>query len=637
MHFRTIYLLLLLSAPAIAQPVLTITDARKANPVAPYVYFREDFTHKLTYEQVARFPLDSFQRVSTTDVLQLGYRRGTVWMRFSIQNQTSDELFLISSFRYHVQWDVFVQYSTGRQTNSRSGLDAPAAHKTVFINPPVIPLGKHPQTVFIQLRAGNAYGEYLHIGNLEQAITYLRQTTRWQSLALGVFLLAFVYAFAFFIRLRTPLLGWYTLLLFSIIWFYLEYYDFLSDYTHENIWNKYVHISSSFVYELCWALFHVKFLNLRHYSPTLYWAIIGLTASFWINLFISKTSLLLTGTKFSPLYQFLNWLGIDWGGHILIVLLLMLIALIYVCTKNFWAVFLYAVAFSISLVGMIVSMFALYDITWLPYLPYNNLFVPATLIEVVMLGYILAEQHRRQQNQTQQQLITQLQENLRQRDQLLHIRDEIARDLNDEVGATLTAIATSTKLVQKKINGQQPDIIPILQQIQTDSRQTILSLRETVWALNPDNDGPDKLLERLRAVAHQLLAPAGIALTFVNEVALSELPDFSMAQRRNLYLVVKEALHNIVKHAQATRADVLIDQQGNELQLRIADNGQGFELGKGGEGNGLKNFQKRALEGSFAVTVQSELGEGTVVEVRVPISSPIQTNHSLHHDNHRPV
>ena len=118
-----ILFLFLLSAPAISQPVLTITDARKPNPVAPYVYFLEDFTHKLTYEQVARFPLDSFQPLQRNDVVQFGYRKETIWMRFSVHNRTNDELYLISSFRHHIQWDVFIQDQQSRQMTSRSGLD----------------------------------------------------------------------------------------------------------------------------------------------------------------------------------------------------------------------------------------------------------------------------------------------------------------------------------------------------------------------------------------------------------------------------------------------------------------------------------------------------------------------------------
>ena len=274
-----------------------------------------------------------------------------------------------------------------------------------------------------------------------------------------------------------------------------------------------------------------------------------------------------------------------------------------------------------SLVSMIISLFAVYDIKWLPHYPYNNMFVPGTLIEIVILGYILGEranEHRRQQVQTQQQLIDQLQENLRQKAKLLQIRDEIARDLHDEMGATLTSIAISTKLAQKKINGQQPEITPILEQIQTDSEETIHSLRNTVWALNPDNDAPEKLIERMRAAGFQLLANQGISFDFESNLAPDALPSFSMEQRRNVYFVFREAIHNVAKHAQATRVAVRIFRQSGEWHIRIADNGIGFEPMQTSDGNGLTNFQKRATEGGFMVNVCSEAGKGTTVEMRIP-------------------
>jgi signal transduction histidine kinase len=244
------------------------------------------------------------------------------------------------------------------------------------------------------------------------------------------------------------------------------------------------------------------------------------------------------------------------------------------------------------------------------------------LLEIAIIGYALAERaskHRKQQNQTQQQLIAQLQENLRQRDKLLHIRDEIARDLHDEVGATLTSIAISTKLVQKKVGSELSDINPILAQIKADSEDTIHSIRDTVWALNPDNDAPGKFLERLRLVAIQMLANQGITLTFDSEVELESLPPFSMEQRRNLYLVYKEVLHNIAKHAQASKVSIQIRYLEGNLQITVSDNGQGFDPAAQTDGNGLINFQKRAKEGGFTLQVRSEAGTGTSICMQVPI------------------
>jgi signal transduction histidine kinase len=619
-------LLIGLSTLVWSQPVLTITNARQPNPVAPYGYFLEDFTHKLTYDQVSRFPLDSFQTINRKEVVQLAYRAGTIWMRFAISNSTNKELFLISSYRRYKQLDVFILDDYAQQTHIRSGYDLPIDSQLIPVNPPVISLGRHPRQVHLKILTIDAYGDYLHIGDLSQAFVYKQKTIRWQNLALGAFLIAFLFALVFFIRLRDPLIGWYAVLMFSLVLFYIDFYDLLSGFLNYSLWRQYV--PTAFIYLSCWALFHIKFLNLHHYSKTLYWLIIGINCVYWIDWPISMLVTELTGSYYSLLYKLLYWMGIDWGGYIQIVLFLLLVSLIYVSFKTRQNIFLYTIAFLISLVAMIISMFALYGLGWLPSVPYNNMFVPGTLIEIVMLGYILGEranQHRKQQNQTQQQLIEQLQENLHQKNELLQIRDEIARDLHDEVGATLTAIAISTKLVQKKVGPERTEVTPILEQIQINSQDTIHSLRDTVWALNPDNDAPEKLIERMRAVGLQLLTAQGIGFLFECDVPDQDLPVLSMEQRRHIYFVFREALHNIVKHGQATCTVVIITRRGNEMNIRITDNGIGFEPTFTGEGNGLKNFRKRACEGNFQVMVCSVVGRGTTVEMQIPVRETSRT------------
>jgi signal transduction histidine kinase len=618
MRYFLLILLLGLWLPAPGQPVLTITNARKANPIATYARYLVDTSHKLTYEQVAQFPSDSFQGFNHPEVVQLGYPQGSVWIKFSVENHTQADLYLISSFTPFKQLDVFVEDNRRNSRHVQAGQDRPFFAQAIPTATPVILLGATPQTVYMRILVqGHGYGDYLHLGDVGQAIRYNRDNSRWQALALGVYLVVFVFGLVLFVRLKESLIGWYTLLMASIILFYVEFYGYIDDYSSFGYLQW-----PAFLYQSCWSIFHIKFLNLKHYSKGLYWSIIGANLLFWFSFLIDNISNLVTGVRHHPLGMVLEWLGLDWGVYILVVLFLLLISLIYVALKDFKAIRGYSLAFLISLAGMIISMFALYGFEWIPFLPYNNTFVPATLIEILILGYILADranQHRLQQHQMQHQLIIQLQENLRQRDKLLHIRDEIARDLHDQVGATLTSIAISTKLVQKKVGLQQTDIEPILAQIKADSEDTILNIRDTVWALNPDNDAPEKFLERLRTVACQLLANQGITLTFDNEVELEALPPFSMEQRRNLFLVYKEALHNIVKHAQASKVSIQIRHLEGHLQVTVSDNGYGFDPAAQTDGNGLINFQKRANEGGFSVWVTSAEGAGTTVKMQIPV------------------
>ena len=108
--------------------------------------------------------------------------------------------------------------------------------------------------------------------------------------------------------------------------------------------------------------------------------------------------------------------------------------------------------------------------------------------------------------------------NFRQKLKVESIRHRIASDLHDEVGATLSSIAISTKLVAKKLGQSQPNILPILAQIKADSEDSIQSIRDTVWTINPENDSTEQLLEKMRSFALQILVAQDIALSFDNQI-----------------------------------------------------------------------------------------------------------------------
>lgn len=209
--------------------------------------------------------------------------------------------------------------------------------------------------------------------------------------------------------------------------------------------------------------------------------------------------------------------------------------------------------------------------------------------------------------------------NFRQKLKLQSLRNRIAADLHDEVGATLSSIAISTRLVEKKYGRQAPEMLSILQQIKTDSEETIQTIRDTVWTLNPNNDSVEQLLEKMRSLAFQLLTPQDISLNFNNQLSATDTTrlQLSMEQRQNLYLIFKEALNNILKHAEASKVSVTFKMNGQELLMTIVDNGKGFDATQRYEGNGLKNYKKRATESFMEVKLDSKTGEGTQLAVTV--------------------
>ncbi|MES2795972.1 MAG: histidine kinase [Bacteroidota bacterium] len=209
--------------------------------------------------------------------------------------------------------------------------------------------------------------------------------------------------------------------------------------------------------------------------------------------------------------------------------------------------------------------------------------------------------------------------NFRQKMKLQKLRNKIAADLHDEVGSTLNSIGISSKIIQKKLNTISPELKEIITQIGTDSEETINTIRDTVWALNSENDSLNTLIEKLKIFSTQLLDHKGIRLIFENQINQNKLIKLGIEQQKNFYMMAKEAVNNIAKHSEASLAEIKFSHTKSGVLFEIADNGKGFDKSKIFEGNGLKNFERRAEESFMDLTIESELGKGTKLSLQVPV------------------
>lgn len=198
----------------------------------------------------------------------------------------------------------------------------------------------------------------------------------------------------------------------------------------------------------------------------------------------------------------------------------------------------------------------------------------------------------------------------RQKLKIQGVRNQIAADLHDEVGSNLNSIAIFVEVLRKK---STPEILPILDKIIENSKESVVLMQDTIWTINPKNDGVEKLFERMRSFAAQYLSNVDIALDFDIDADLKKV-SFTMEQRKSIYLIFKEAINNIVKHAQANKVKVIIQKISNTLKINIIDNGKGFDIEQEFEGNGLQNFKNRAEEAEIECLLSSSK-TGTTVEI----------------------
>lgn len=233
-------------------------------------------------------------------------------------------------------------------------------------------------------------------------------------------------------------------------------------------------------------------------------------------------------------------------------------------------------------------------------------------------GIVWIQTHRRMKRKLEQ---------LERQRMLEHERARIARDMHDELGASLTRIAilcqNLKELVPNDTAGAQ-----VLDAIYNTARESTKAMDEIVWAVSPRHDSMDSLVSYLEKYALEFLRGSGIKCRLDLPLELPPTP-VTTEVRHNLFLACKEALTNVVKHARATEVSIALEFNPDGFEFVIRDNGCGFDPGeverglgvdRAGcmhSGNGLKSMAQRMAEIGGMCTVRSAPGQGTEVRFRV--------------------
>lgn len=211
----------------------------------------------------------------------------------------------------------------------------------------------------------------------------------------------------------------------------------------------------------------------------------------------------------------------------------------------------------------------------------------------------------------------------RQQVRVQRVRDSIARDLHDDIGSALGSISFYSEALKRKLEHDDGTARSVAEKIGTSSREMIEQMSDIVWSVDPKNDDAGSLITRMETFASDLLAAKGIALHFDRSDAPLE-RKLNATQRRNLFMIHKEALHNALKYAQCRTITVRIAFPGRNVQLEVIDDGIGFDPANvdSYNGNGLGNMRTRAAAIGGTVTITSRIGHGTVVCAVAPLAHP---------------
>src|SRR6185503_14103859 len=154
--------------------------------------------------------------------------------------------------------------------------------------------------------------------------------------------------------------------------------------------------------------------------------------------------------------------------------------------------------------------------------------------------------------------------------ELERVRTRIATDLHDDIGASLTQIAILSEVArQQNLKGNGGALAP-LKSIANASNQLVETMSDIVWAINPQRDHLQDLIQRMRRFASDLFSAKGIAFTFDAPALAPEIP-LGANPRREVFLIFKESLTNIVKHSEATQVSISLSFSKEFLTLKITD------------------------------------------------------------------
>jgi signal transduction histidine kinase len=206
---------------------------------------------------------------------------------------------------------------------------------------------------------------------------------------------------------------------------------------------------------------------------------------------------------------------------------------------------------------------------------------------------------------------------VQRRKDLEALRQRIASDLHDDIGSNLSSIALLAEL--GKTEADEPELVAEeFTEIKSTADKTIESMRDIVWLIRPGEETWQQMLTRFRETAAKLLRAHEYTLVVKGDANDDRLP---LEFKRDIFLIYKEVLNNIVRHAEAENVDIEIDCRRNRLQLSIKDDGIGFNNldQEFREGNGLRNLRMRAQAIGANLRVRSALTEGTSVQLVIPM------------------
>ncbi len=201
------------------------------------------------------------------------------------------------------------------------------------------------------------------------------------------------------------------------------------------------------------------------------------------------------------------------------------------------------------------------------------------------------------------------------------LRNKISKDLHDDVGSSLSSLNVYSTVATNFLETNPSKAKEMLQKISTQSIELMENIGDIVWSMKSNKEETVSLSTKIKNFTADVLSAAEI--NYIIDVDESdELLVKSLTARRNILMIIKEAINNAVKYSHASNIIIRLKKTNNTFSIFIKDDGNGFEVdSKRTSGNGLTNMQKRASELNGTVNIQSTVAKGTTITAFFPLAA----------------
>ena len=608
--------LLLLCSPLLrAQSIVVDSNFENAS-IVPEVF--RDAERRCTMDSFLG-PDRKNQFISAgTPYVTFGADPSNWWLRFSVHNaDTAARVVLLSLNRKNFDaFHLWALDANGVVTDMGGvGADYHSQPQFFLLNGYYFTLRIPPGYTTFYGCAVNRIGS-MHLSmNLESAEHFTvnnRISVMLFGLFLGVIMVAMVFSLLFYQQLRDPVYLFYLMYVINILC--REAYNYSADFSPAPVVQRNV---TSLLLATTFGLFFRHFLRLWELAPFM---------DRMVKIYASAIAVL--GLIIMPLAHARQ-------GDILKVIFmvthltnLFFTLLALMITLYFWRTSerarITAIAYLPLALGFVAIL--LRNMNIIPNFPFiNHAVMVGFIIEVLVLtiGFSIAF---RVTAKEKEHLILQL--TLEQQEKQLaiqtaeqQVKDRIARDLHDDVAASMASIRILSQVVRKKLNGQLLEVMPLLEQIGQSAQSSLDGISDIIWAVKTNPDFLNDLADRMRDYAGKTLEVREINYHFdiPRQLPMLNLP---VDARRNLYFIFKETINNAAKYSQCKQLNVTMKLvEPNKLLLRMEDDGCGFNPNDIKFGNGLLNIQKRAKDLGADLHLSAAPGKGVLVQLTLNINA----------------